>query len=152
MVHVLGVSKPKGLLRHAHCDDDGNFCLRYLPKNNYTLYAHDYDAGWCQLPKTNAEDTVIDIGKHTLQKGGTITGSIPAEYAVDQTVTVVAKHENGITINSPEVHEPIGEVFNISSLWPGKWTVILKRNNKDISERVVQLNDDETVTCNFSSE
>ena len=152
MVHVLGVSKPKGLLRHARCDDDGNFCLRYLPKNNYTLYAHDYDAGWCQLPKTNAEDAVIDIGKHTLQKGGTITGSIPTKYIVDQTVTMVAKHENRITITSPEVHEPIGEVFKISSLWPGKWTVILKRNNKDISKRVVQLNDVETVTCDFSSE
>ncbi len=147
MIQILAVSKMRRIVRRARCDGDGNFCLRYLSEDHYVLYAHDHDAGWCVLPAVAVENNITDIGSHELRPGGTIAGPLPPKFAIDSTVTVVATDANGIPVENVDQHDPGGEQFTISGLWPGKWTVTLKKGGQVIAEQAVRLHGVETAAC-----
>ena len=149
MVHVVAVGKRAGIIRNAYCDEKGNFCVRYLPEDDYTLWAHDDSAGWCTMPAVAVRNNINDIGSHKLAAGGTITGKVPPPWQRDPAVTVVAADSHGITIEDPHGWDPIGEFFAISNLWPGKWTLRLKRGDHVIAAKVVVLQGSETVSCNL---
>jgi hypothetical protein len=149
MIHVLAVGKKTDTVRHTRCDVHGNFCLRYLPADEYVIFAHDYDAGWCQLPETTADNNVTDVGSHMLVPGGTITGKLPPHLARDLAVTVDAADPHGLSIENPNWHDPIGETFTISGLWPGRWTLRLKRGEEAIMRKTVTIQGTETVSCNL---
>jgi len=149
MIRVAAVGKKAHTIRHARCDDRGNFCLRYLPADDYVVFAHDYDAGWCQLPEVAANDNVTDVGSHMLVPGGTITGKLPPDLARDSSAKVEATDGHGISIENPNWYEPIGEMFTISGLWPGRWTITLKKGEEAIKRKTVAIQDTETVSCNL---
>jgi hypothetical protein len=144
MVHVIAVGKRAGTVRNAYCDNQGNFCVRYLPEDDYMLRAHDDQAGWCAMPGVTVRNNITDIGTHKLAAGGTISGKMPPRLQGDATVTVVATESHGIAIEAPEA---LGDSFTISNLWPDKWTVALKRGSETLGKQAVNLQRTETVTA-----
>ena len=113
------------------------------------VFAHDYDAGWCRLPAVTAKDNITDVGSHMLVPGGTITGELPPNLARDLAATVEVTDPHGIPIENPNWHEPIGERFTISGLWPGRWTVTLKKGEETVIKKTVEIRATETVSCNL---
>jgi hypothetical protein len=150
MVHVIAVGKRSGTVRNAYCDDQGNFCLRYLPEDDYMLRAHDDQAGWCAMPGVTVRNNITDIGSHKLAAGGTISGKVPPRLQGDAAVTVVATDAHGIAIEDPHGWDPIGDRFRISSLWPARWVVTLKRGDHAIARQTVTLQGTETVTAELA--
>jgi hypothetical protein len=147
MVHVIAVGKRAGIIRNAYCDNQGNFCVRYLPEDDYALWAHDDKAGWCAMPAVAVRNNITDIAPHKLIAGGTITGKVPPRLQRDAAVTVVATDEHGIAIEAPHGWDPIGDRFTISNLWPGKWTVTLRKGDQTLAKQAVRLQGTETVTA-----
>jgi hypothetical protein len=123
--------------------------LRYLPDDNYTLYAHDYDAGWQRLEKTKVKNNCVDVGVHKLVPGGTIAGKVATRWGTDFSVSIEAMDAQGMSIENPNYYKVIGEQFEISNLWPGKWTVKLSKDGRVIAEREVEIRGTETVECDF---
>jgi hypothetical protein len=151
MIHVIGVGKRSRAVRHARCDDKGNFCVRYLPPDDYVLFAHDDDAGWCRLGEASVANNTSDIGIHKLAPGAAITGRLPLHLATDRSVSIVAIDLHGIAIESPnrDVDGPPRTGFTISGLWPGKWLVMLKKNDQVLATKAVVLRDAESVSCDL---
>ena len=148
---VIAAGMKTGTIRLAQCNGKGDFCARYLPDDRYVLFAHAYDEGWCRLAEVAAGNKITDIGSHGLVPGGSITGKLPPHFATDPRVTVVASDPNGIPIESPWC-KPVGESFTIAGLWPGKWTITLRKDEEVISRQVVLLQGTETVSCNLVEE
>jgi hypothetical protein len=150
MIHVIAVGRKPHTIRHSRCDDHNNFCVCYLPEDEYTLWAHDYDAGWCKMSEASVKNNIVDIGSHRLATGGAITGRMPPRLETDMTVVVEATDANAVTIENPNRFEPVGKSFAISGLWPGEWTVRMKRGDKVIAEKAVVLQGTETVACDLA--
>ena len=147
MIHVLAVGKKTHIILHARCDGQGNFCARYLPEDEYTLWAHDYDAGWCKLGQISVKNACADIGVHKLAAGGTITGKVPARWAADLAATIEATDQQGIAIENLNYNKSVQQDFAISGLWPGKWVVKLSKGDRVIAQKDVELKSTETVSC-----
>jgi hypothetical protein len=152
MVRVVAVGKRTGVIRNVHGDKQGNFCIRYLPEDDYLLWAHDDKAGWCAMPAVAVRNNISDIGSHRLADGGTIAGRVPPRWQRDEAVTVVATDSHGIAIEDPHGWDPIGDRFKISNLWPGKWTVMLKRGDQGLARQAVTLQATEAVTVELMEE
>lgn len=151
MIHVIAVGENTGVIRNAFSDDQGNFCVRYLPEDDYTLWAHDDSAGWCEMSSVAVRNDVHDIGVQSLKAGGAITGKLPTQWQRDPEITIVAVDSHGIEIEDPSRWSPIGEHFTISNLWNDTWTIRAKRNDRIIAERkTVVLQGIETVSCDLS--
>ncbi|HBO42767.1 MAG TPA: hypothetical protein DD670_02275 [Planctomycetaceae bacterium] len=150
MIHVVAVGKNTRAVRHARCDVWGNFCVRYLDDDEYMLFAHDYDAGWCRLPDTKVNQNTTDVGIHVMAPGGAIVGKTPPRLVGNGTVAVEATHENGITVEGPDWHDPIGHEFTIGGLWPGKWTIRMRQADKLIGETAVSIEGTESVACTLT--
>ena len=86
-----------------------------------------------------------------MKQGGAIQGIIPINLATDKGVEIVATHENGISIEYWS-RDDTASTFSISELWPGQWTVTVKRGEAEVLQKVVNLDGVETVTCDFVSE
>ncbi|NLE38769.1 MAG: hypothetical protein GX621_12160 [Pirellulaceae bacterium] len=152
MIHVVAIGKNTRAIRHARCDDKGNFCVRYLDDDEYMLFAHDYDAGWCRLPDTKINKNTIDVGSHAMAPGGTIVGKTPPRLVGDSTVAVEATHENGITVEGPDWHDPIEHEFTIGGLWPGKWTIRMRQGDKVVGKTIVDIGGTESVVCTLTEQ
>jgi len=150
MVHVIAVGKKSCTIRHAYCDDGGNFCLRYLPADQYQLFAHDHDAGWAKLVAAQVENNTSDVGELSLTPGGAIKGVLPAHWVGDESIVVSAVSPEGVVLESAEQNEPGINTFRFSNLWPGKWTVKLTKNNQVLAEISVELRGTETANCSLT--
>ncbi len=149
MVNVIAVGKQPGIVRNAYCDGQGNFCVRYLPEDDYLLWAHDDQAGWRAMPGVTVRSNMTDIGSHPLATGGVITGKVPPRLQRAAGVTVVATDSHGVAIEDPHGWDPIDDHFRISSLWPEKWIVTLKRGGRVEARQTVTLQGIETVTADL---
>jgi hypothetical protein len=149
LIHVVAVGEKTHTIRHAHCDGQGNFCARYLPEDRYALVAHDNDAGWCRMPSVSVKNNITGLGAHKLVPGGTIAGRVPSAAATDPTVAVLVTDAEGIPIEPLDRHEPLGKDYTVSGLWPGRWTVTLRRAERVITQRSVELRGTETVACHL---
>ncbi|MDR3618588.1 MAG: hypothetical protein P4L85_04495 [Paludisphaera borealis] len=109
--------------RFAHCDEEGNFCVRYLDPGLYTLLAHDPKAGWSRVENVAVASNVVDVGGHRLAPGGTILGSIafPRPCAVPD--EVVATGPGGVVLRLPFEDYSSFDRFELDGLWPGVWTI-----------------------------
>ncbi|AMV35820.1 hypothetical protein [Planctomyces sp. SH-PL62] len=52
--------------RRTRCDDDGDFCVRYLTPGTYSLFIHDPDASFRRVDDVEAPAGVVDLGELTL--------------------------------------------------------------------------------------
>ena len=69
-VDVFAIAKASGTLpRKAHCDLDGNFCLRYLQPGVYLLFIHDPKVGFCKVDDVEVAAGVVDVGERVFQPG-----------------------------------------------------------------------------------
>jgi hypothetical protein len=145
MVHVVARGNRTATIRHARCDDDGDFCLRYLPADQYQIFAHDPEAGWCRLPVANVQDDSADLGTHMLSAGGTLRVDLPIAMTHDQNISVMAIHANGLSPYSLTGDELQTSPVTFSQLWPGKWTVIVRKGETDLMQKSVELKPTATV-------
>ncbi len=148
LIHVLAIGKMTDLVYHARCDEDGNFCVRFLPSDDYLLYAQDYYAGWCRLPEVTVDKNTTDIGSHALVEGGTIAATVGEKMVADPTLELVVTDSSGIPIESPRGFGWTKRRFKVSGLWPGRWSVTVKKGDETLAEQVVTLRGTETVSCN----
>jgi hypothetical protein len=64
---------------------------------------------------------------------------------------VVATDERGIPAEAWLGNGPPGQAkYEIAALWPGKWTVRLKRDDEILATAEVTLAGTETVTCDLT--
>ncbi|MCY3024439.1 MAG: hypothetical protein NTW87_36150, partial [Planctomycetota bacterium] len=148
LVQVFAPAKG-GAIYHARCDGKGNFCVRYLPPGTYTLVAHDDLAGWCRIADVEVQSKVRDVGVHKLAPGGAITGTLPLGPGGRQPDAVVATDGAGVSIEADDVKGIAGESFTIPNLWPGTWTVALRRGKETLVVTRVTLEGAETVRAEF---
>ena len=79
-VEVTAIANGNRALPHrARCDDDGNFCVRYLSPGIYSLFIHDPNSGYCRVDQIAVLAGAVDIGERTLSRGATINGEIHFE-------------------------------------------------------------------------
>jgi hypothetical protein len=149
MVHVIAIGKKSHASHHARCDNEGNFCVRYLDPDDYLLFAHDYDAGWCRIGEAAVTNTISDVGSHRLLPGGTITSRLPASAVGNASVTVTATDLQGFAIDWPGPNAPVSPKFTISGQWPGKWTLTLRKCKKRLAVKTSVLRGTETISCDF---
>ena len=149
-INVLAAGRKTRTLREAYSDSDGNFCLRYLPPDDYTVFAHEYDAGWRRLPEAAVDNSTRDVGVHPLLPGG---ARLPARFRPhlrwELEVAVVATDSNGISIRNPDLNEYPPDEFKISGLWPGKWIVALRKGERVLSTKTIELRGVETISCDL---
>jgi hypothetical protein len=147
---VIAIGKKSHTFRDdGWCDDDGNFCLRYLIPDEYVLFARDHrGGGWCRLGQVSVANHISDVGTHQLTPGGTILCQLPASASSDPLAIVKATDSQGFVIEEPQ-HDDRSARLWIPSLWPGNWTVTLSRCDQEIALKAVVLRGTETVSCNF---
>ena len=150
MVAVVGQLSPT--VRYGRADIDGNFCVRYLPKDIYTLWIYDLDGGWLRKEDIVVRDEIKDVGVHTLSTGGTVTGTIPITWQSDDDVRVVAIDERGIEINYYHYRNTLFDNYTLADLWPGKWRVQLKLGDRMLAEQTVNVTTNQTVVCDLVSD
>jgi hypothetical protein len=150
MVHVMAIGKKSHAFRHARCDNEGNFCVRYLDPDDYVLFAHDFDAAWCRIGEVAVANNISDVGTHKLVPGGAITVHLPFSIMRERCVTVVATDPQGFAIDWPAgSKESVATRFTVSSLWPGKWTVTVRNCGKQLAVKTAVLRGTETASCDF---
>jgi hypothetical protein len=145
MVQVIARGRRTGTIRHAQCDDDGNFCLRYLPADTYQILAHDPDAGWCSLPDANVNDDSLDLGMHELFSGGTLRVHLSDALTHDQNISVIAIHESGLSPDELMEDDLQNRPVEFSQLWPGTWTVAVRKGDTTLLQKSVELKSTATV-------
>jgi hypothetical protein len=148
--HVIAVGKKSHTFRDdGWCDQRGHFCLRYLFPDEYVLVARDGRRGrWCRIGEVAVANNIKDVGIHTLSPGGTIRCQVPANASDDSPMSVKATDAEGFVIEeSQRDHEPAQ--FAIRGLWPGKWTVSLRKCDHDVAVKTVVLRGIETIDCDL---
>lgn len=143
--HVIAIGRQTGDLRHGYSDDMGNFCIRYLKNDQYVLYAHNHDSGWCKLPDTQVTENVTDLGESMLVPGATILGELSYELASDHTITVEAIDSNGVVVGAESSAASERSKFRLSHLWPDDWTILVKRKGDVIHTETITLRDIEKI-------
>lgn len=112
-----------GLTRQARCDDDGNFCVRYLSPGTYSVFIHDPNSGYCLVDHIEVQPGAVDIGERTLSAGATISGEIRFERPTRVPSEVVAVDSSGVSVRQVfPVYSSFDHV-QLTALWPGHWTV-----------------------------
>ncbi len=149
MVHVMAVNKKTGEIRHARCDEKGNFCARYLPDGDFVVYAHDHKAGWCRIGELSPKNKTIDVGTVEMAAGGTISGNVDLPPSSTEPLSVRASDAQGFEIQQLERDGAGSGKYTLGSLWPGKWTVKLLEGEKVIGQAVVEVKGTETATCDL---
>jgi len=146
-VDETGKSPP----RYAYCDDEGNFCLRYLGPGRYTIYLHDDDAGWSRLEHVElATAATLDVEPPALAPGGTITGHV--RWTSERRIPnrLVAVDPSGIVVEPRELFRGLnGEEYAVSGLWPGRWKVTVSCGDEVLAAAQATLVGTERVSCDL---
>lgn len=147
LVRLIAVGKSSGRVFLSRCDDKGGFVIRYLPQDEYLVHAHDDDGGWCDLGSFRLDKAIVDCGVHALRDGGHAEGKLaPPLLAQSAAIQISAKAPDGLEIPVDEL-EKDGS-YRFGQLRPGKWTVIARSDEKEITRRVVEIQEGETARLN----
>ena len=147
-VEAHGMTHP----RRARCDDEDNFCVRYLPPGEYVLYGHEDANGFCQLPAVRVANDITDVGTHCLGAGATISGQFRTLRALTPPTAVQAIDANGVALEAIDFRGGSGEVYAIPNLWSSTWTVRLLREKKVLVEKRVTVAGKEAVVVDLTAE
>ncbi len=138
--------------RRARCDDEGNFCVRYLPPGKYVLYGREDANGCCRLPVVRVSDEITDVGVHPLTAGATIRGTVRMVRATQPPTAVRVTDAAGVTLEALDFKGQNGEDYAICNLWPGTWTLTLERNGDVLARKTVRLDATEVVALDLTVE
>jgi hypothetical protein len=134
---VIAVSKDRTTVRHAYCDDDGNFCLRFVPPGDYVAFAHG--AGWQQLRSFNVNNDLQDIGDHTLTEGAVLTIHVTLADGGPLPDRIELVDSRGIVLEVDDYEPRSTEPNYIGDLWPDDWTVRLMHKADMLTESHVRI-------------
>lgn len=150
--HVVGVeTQGRNHTRRAHCDSEGNFCIRFLPPGQYVLYGHAEGSGFCQTSAVSVADEIVEIGSHLLAPGAAIRGTLriakPLAAPLD---TVRLTDAHGVAFNMPYSDECDSGAFELLDLWPGTWTVAALSGDEVLAQAQVELKPQQAATVDLT--
>ncbi len=129
---------------HSRCDDKGNFVIRYLPAGEYTVHAHDDDAGWCDLGTFRLDQPVVDCGEHQLTSGGSITGVLSSKLLpLADPATIKALAPDGVEILLDEVKAD--GTYHFGAMRPGSWVVLSPAEEGRTARNPIEIHLGQTV-------
>ncbi len=145
-VEVTAVLKGSGTpSRRTRCDDDGNFCVRYLSPGTYSVLIHDPKTGFCRVDNVQGIAGVVDIGEHVLSPGAKVTGEIHFPRPSRVPDEVVAVGPSGVTVRREfQVYSSFDWV-ELNGLWPGHWRVSALCAGKVLTTGEVDVKGTETI-------
>jgi hypothetical protein len=109
--------------RRARCDNDGNFCVRYLSPGTYSLFIHDPSSGFCRVDNVEVTAGVIDVGERAISAGAKVSGEIHFARPGRVPEEVVAIGPLGVSVRRAfQVYSSFDQV-ELAGLWPGHWIV-----------------------------
>ena len=147
---VIASGKSSSRTRKIRCDKNGNFIFRYLPEDDYVLYAHDDKTGCAKLGKYSVKNNTADIGQHKLAPGCNITGTVNYPNEKQHYRTISAEHSSGISISANIFKGTNGEEYRIPNLWPGKWKITLSQNFDIVVEKNIEIKGTETIKVDLN--
>ncbi|MEI6218353.1 MAG: hypothetical protein WCP86_05600, partial [bacterium] len=138
---VVAVIEKNGMMspQYAACDADGRFCVSFLRPGQYSLLAHNPQAGWARADGLVVSNNVCDAGAFSLAAGATVCGELqtPFEKRADS-YEIVATESSGVRMSlDSRVEVRNGDKFSFANLWPGNWSVTLFGDGEEL--RVVRL-------------
>lgn len=125
-------------------DSEGEFCARFLQADTYTLLAHDPEQGWARVEGIEVHDEVRDIGTIKPTPGATVSGRIVLRIPSDVPDSVVAIDPMGIELSVPHFNGANEADYAFHHLWPGEWTILLRRGGKTLAKDRVTVEHRET--------
>jgi hypothetical protein len=125
--------------RRARCDDDGNFCVRYLSPSTYSLFIHDPHAGFCRLDDVKVPAGVVDVGERMISAGATIRGAIHFARPSRVPDEVVAVGPLGASVRLAFLVYSSFDKFDLVGLWPGHWTVSARSGDEVLATGEVDV-------------
>lgn len=139
-------------LRRARCDDEGHFCVRYLPPGRYSLSVHDPEAGFCRLDDVVVPAGVVDVGERALSRGAAIRGAIRFARPTRLPTAVVATDSSGVTVRRefPGYSSNCDQI-ELLGLWPGRWTVSVRGGDEVLATGEVDVPATGTVPLNLTA-
>ena len=148
------VAVPRGgnaSVRRARCDEDGNFCVRYLDPGNYTLFAHDPKAGWARVENVIVASNVTDVGERQLSPGATIRGSLSFRRPCRLPDLVVAVDSTGASLRFPITWRSGFDRFELAHLWPGRWTISVLSGENVIAKATAEISGTEKIQLDLAA-
>jgi hypothetical protein len=140
-VEVTAVSRRGGTsYRRTRCDDDGNFCVRYLSPGRYTLFVNDPNSGFCRLDDVDVPAGVVDVGERVLSPGATIIGAIQFARPSRVPDEVVSIGPLGASVRRAIPVYSSFDRFVLAGIWPGHWTVSARNGDDVLAEAEVDVN------------
>ncbi len=137
-VQIIAVGKNSNRVFLSRCDGEGNFVVRFIPKDEYLVHAHDDDGGWCELGSFNLDKAVADCGEHALSIGGSVTGTLAGNLRSPKgELHLAASSTDGVEIPVDEVNA--NGSYRFGNLRPGKWTIVVRLDDKELSRHSVDI-------------
>jgi hypothetical protein len=140
----------EGSLRRARCGDDGSFCARYLDPGSYALFFHDVKNGWARVENVAVAANVTDVGEHRLAPGGAIHGSISFKQPSPVPDAIVATGPSNVSLTIPFESYSSFDDFELTGLWPGTWTIAVRRGGEVLATAEAEIAGTEKVTVAMS--
>jgi hypothetical protein len=152
-VEVTAIARnARGPSPRTRCDDDGNFCVRYLAPGTYALFIHDPSAGYCRVDDVVVPAGVIDVGERSFRRGATVAGPIHFVRPSPVPDAVVATDARGVTVTRPFEGRSSFDQVNIPGLWPGRWTIEARAGETSLARAEVDIVGEETRTVTLRVE
>ncbi len=137
--------------RRARCDDDGNFCVRYITPGRYTLFVHDPEAGYCRIDDVNVPAGVVDVAARTFVRGAAIRGEIRFARPTRVPTAVVATDASGATVRQEFPSWSSCDRIELMGLWPGRWTVSALGGDEVLASGQVAVSASGTVSLTLTA-
>jgi hypothetical protein len=142
-IQVIAVGKSSGRVFQSRCDRKGAFVIRYLPRDEYLVHAHDDNGGWCDLGRFLLDKAVLDCGEHAMLEGGHLESKLdPLLLPRLDAIHVVAIAPDRVEIPVDQVKDDGN--YRFGNLRPGQWTIIIRSDEKEISRQPIEIQKGET--------
>ncbi len=123
----------------VRCDDDGNFCVRYLWPGTYSLFVHDPNSGFCRVENVEVPAGVVDVGERVLSEGATVRGTIRFVKPTRVPDSIVAVDASGVSVRRAfEVYSSFDQ-FAFTNLWPGHWTIQARGGEEVLAKSELEI-------------
>jgi hypothetical protein len=125
--------------RRTRCDNDGNFCVRYLSPGTYRLFIHNPQSGFCRVDDVEVPAGVVDVGERTLSAGATVRGAIHFVRLSRVPDEVVAFHTSGVSVHQWFSNGSSFDRVELAGLWPGHWTVSARSGDQVLATSALDV-------------
>ena len=125
--------------RRTRCDDDGNFCVRYLSPGTYSLFINDPEWGFCRVDAVEMSAGVVDIGERTLSAGARVSGKIEFPRPSRVPDAVVAVGPSGVSVRRAFAVYSSFDQVELAGLWPGRWTVSARNGDEVLATAALDI-------------